>query len=295
MLKEGDIIKVEILKEITTPKGKPAFLALYHSRKFIINKNLFEDKHPKIGESIECFVDKVNCSGQIYITPLCNRSIIGQIQSFKLSKKGIVIDSLGKSKYLYQLQNSKNQKAVILSYHSIDFDKMECKIIGIKKNKLIVESPLLPDYSMSQNAIIKIEIIEERIIPEIGKCWLAKDPKGELHPISKEKFHHYNLSIGKNLNCTILGFDKYFNYKLEPQNPIYSAGIIYEFKSLRIEQIEDETGRMNSVLIVMDELGMEASIAQRDFKNTFPKNIKAEVYRITNGKLFIRATDNVNP
>ena len=295
MLKEGDIIKVEILKEITTPKGKPAFLALYHSRKFIINKSLFEDKHPIIGESIECFVDKVNCSGQIYITPLFNRSVIGQTQSFKLSQKLTVIDSLGKSKYLYQLQNSKKRKAEILSYHSFDFDKMECKIIGIKKNKLIVASPLLPDYSMNQNTMIKVDIIEEQIIPEIGKCWLAQDSKGELHPISKEKFHHYNLSIGMGISCSILGFDKFYNFKLEPQSPIYSVGEIYEFKSLRIEQIEDETGQLNSVLIVMDELGMEASIAQMNYPKTVPKNIKAEVYRITNGKLFIRAIDNVNP
>ena len=287
MLKEGDIIKVEILKEITTPKGKPAFLALYHSRKFIISKNLFEDNQPIIGESIDCFVDKVNCSGQIYITPLFHQSIIGQIQSFKLRQKVAVIDSLGKPKYLYQLKNSKNQKAEILSYHSIDFDQTECTIIGVKKNKLTLESPLFPDFSMSQNTLIKATIIEERIINNLGKCWIAQDNKGELHPISKEKFQHYNLSIGERISCSILGFDKYFNYKLEPKNPIYSVGKTYEFKTLRIEQIEDETGHMNSVLIVMDQLGMDASITQIPNKITLSERVKARVYRINNGRVYL--------
>jgi hypothetical protein len=293
MLKEGDIIKVEILKEITTPKGKPAFLALYHSRKFIIGKNLFEDKQPIIGESIDCFVDKVNCSGQIYITPLFSQSLIGQIQTFKLRQKVAVIDSLGKPKYLYQLNNLKNQKAEILSYHSIDFDQMECKIIGVKKNKLTLESPLFPDYSMSQNTLIKVKIIEERIVNNIGKCWIAQDNKGELHPISKEKFQHYNLSIGERISCSILGFDRYFNYKLEPKNPYYKVGKTYNFKTIGNSQLKDESGNINNLIIVEDAFGKEVTIAQMVNQNTLPKIIKAEVYRITNGRVYIRAADNL--
>lgn len=287
MLREGDIIRVDIIKETETPKGDSILLAVYQGSKFIIQKKLFVQEHNLVGSAFDCYVDKVNCSGQIFIEPLENKKLIGKTQVFKIIDRKTVLDSLGIKKYLYSLENSKKQKAHVLSYKTIQSTEIACKIIGVKKALLIVSLIKNHELTYHENQTIEVSIIEEKTIGNIGNCLIVKDKENHQHLISLAKFQHYNLEKKNSIICSILGFDKLYNHKLEPKNPLYSIGKTYRFKPIRIDKIKDETGTINLVLIVVDDLGMEASITQVSKDIDLTKKIKAIVHRINNGRLYL--------
>ena len=286
MLNEGDFIKLTIIGETQTPKGESVFIAKHNNRKFLLSKKLFTEKIPELNQSIDCYVDKVNCSGKIFIEPISERMLIGKTLLFKVMNRDNVYDSLGHMKSLFQLNQTDGYHATYISYNTISADELSCRIIEIKKSKLIIEPTDFPTiYKYNQQ--IQVQIIGVKQIDALGKCYLVKDFENRIHPILVEKFAHYQLKLGNKIDCQILGFDKKHNLKLEPKNPVYEIGEEYKFKTLRVEDARDIAGNQFKILIVQDRFSMEASIVQLPQSYTITPTVKARVYRINNGRLYL--------
>jgi len=286
MLNEGDLIKLKIIGETKTPKGEPVFIAKHIDRKFLLSKNLFTEDIPELNQSIDCYVDKVNCSGQIFIEPISERMLIGKTLLFNVINKDNVYDSLGNKKSLFHLKQKDGYQATYISYNTISTNELSCRVIEIKKSKLIIEPNNFPTiYKYNQQ--IQVQIIDVEQIDGLGNCYLAKDTESRIHPILVEKYAHYQLEIGNRIDCQILGFDKKHNLKLEPKNPVYEIGTEYEFKTLRLEDTSDAAGNQLKILIVQDQLSMEASIVQLPQSYKMTPTVMAQVYRISNGRLYL--------
>lgn len=287
MFKEGNIITVKIIGETTTPKGEEVFIVIHLNHKFLLSKETFTKTQPQIGQFVECIVDKVNCSGKIFLQAIKSITPIGTIEKFSVLHKNIVHDSLSQKKYQYSLLSNNGLRIHLISYSDTSSNIIKCKITGQNKSKLIIESliPGITNYHFEQ--VLSFKIIKTNDVDNIGLCYIVEDLFKRKHIISIAKYAHYNLNLGQNIQCRLLGFDKRFNLKLEPVNPIYEIGKQYIFETIRIEESKDDLGNNIRLLVVKDQLGMEASIVQLPNQITINDSITAYVYRINNGRLYL--------
>jgi len=286
MINEGDYIRLTIIAESKSPNGTSVFIAKHKNRKFILSKSLFKEDIPMLKQSISCFVDKINCSGHIYLIPISERKLVEKVLLFKLIKQEPVFDSLNQKKFHYYLIHNDELKANYLCYNKIQANELNCKIAGFKKSKPIIEPQEFPAI-YKYNTIINVKIKEIKNVDTLGDCYIVEDKEGRIHPISVEKFAHYQLQIDSEIKCQILGADKKHNLKLEPLNPKYEIGKVYQFKTLKLKDTSDDAGNRFKVLILQDDLGKEASIVQLSLNYKIKPRVKARVYRINNGRLYL--------
>jgi len=287
MIQEGDVIEVKIIKEVPLPNGKKALLGKFKQRLFILDKKQFGDLEIAVDETIECHVDKVNCSGKIYLSPNKTRSSIGSIKKYKILKIQTVEDTLGSAKYLLHLVGNLNTKAQYITYIKPIENSQSYIIRAREKSKYILEPIDTTACHYKYKQEIEVRIIDKTTIQKQGDYYIVEDRFKRKHIISYIKFKHYNLNIGDTLNCRIRGFDKQYNLKLEPSNPKYELGKTYYFETIDFIDSTDELGNPIKILSVKDCLGMEATIVQfpSDYKLT--KSVNAKVYRINNGRLYL--------
>ena len=287
MIKEGTIISVEIIGEAITPKGDHVYIASFQSKRFMLSKKLLHNKNIQIGQFVDCYVDKINCSGQIFIEPISDKLAIGNTISLTVLGNIAVSDSLQNTKYHVELQTKNGIQSEIISYYKIDSPTLECKIIGLKNAKLLVEDISNLQVYNQKNQIYEFQVIREIDVAEIGKSLYVRDAHHNSHIIPYSIFKHYNLRTKQKISCRVLGFDKFFNLKLEPKHPYYEIGNSYFFKTIRMDSSIDELGNIIQILIVVDKLGKEANIVQlpNNYKQT--EEVEAIVYRINNGRLYL--------
>jgi len=292
MLKEGDIVQVSILKEIQNPKGQYFYIGKYKKQKFLLPKELFSNGKPPIGQEIECLVEKINCSGKIFMRPV-EKKDDNTKQHFKIKHIEQVHDSLGNPKYKILLQTNDKNMREIISYKRPDTNVVKGKIIGYRKSTPIIKAPSLHSIYVT-NSVQEMKILEQRTINNIGTCFIVQDSYNRNHIIELDKFEHYNLQLYSKIDCRILGFDKKHNLKIEPQNPIYKIGETYEFETIRLEESYDELHNPIRILYVKDKLGKEASIVQLPHNYQIQPSVTAKVYRINNGRLYLEYQDKVS-
>jgi len=287
IIQEGAVIDVKIVKEILLPSGMMALLGQYNQRSFILNKNQFENLEIVFGKTIACHVDKVNCTGKIYLSPYKSRSLIGSIEEFSILNHEVVQDSLNNTKYLLHLLGNSSLKAQHITYIK-PIEKSQNYIIrDINKSKYILEPLDSASCNYKYEQEIEVDIIDKKEIQILGECLIVADHFNRKHLISYSKFRHYNLNIGDTVKCRIRGFDKQHNLKLEPSNPKYKLGKTYSFETIDFIDSTDESNNPTKILRVNDCLGMQATIVQLPSDYKLTKNITAKVYRINNGRLYL--------
>ncbi len=287
MIREGDVIDVKIIKEILLPNGKNALLGKFEQRLYILDKKQFGNHEIAVDETIECHVDKINCSGKVFLSPNKTRSLIGSIEKYKILKIQTVEDTLGNAKYLLHLTSSSATKTQHITYILPTKKSQKYTIRAIEKSKYVLEPINSTACNYTYESEIKVRIIYKTAIQNHGDYYIVEDCFKRKHIISYSKYRHYNLSIGDTLKCRIRGFDKQYNLKLEPTNPKYKLGKVYTFETIGFTDSTNESGNPIKILSVKDCLGMEATIVQLPSNYKLEKTIRAKVYRINNGRLYL--------
>lgn len=273
---------------------------------FFILKNKFGGKHLlksihynhynlQVGETIKCRIDKINCSGKIYLEPENPKYKVEETYSFKIKtiidqinsvgeneKAAVVIDDFGK-----EINCSLPTDFKIAPKQ----DKLNCKVLRIKKGELYIS---ISEYK-SENISKQIgkdywfEISNIKKIKNNEDYYILKDENNNSYSLKVDMYKHYNFQINQKIKCTVTKFNTDGHLKIEPIHPHYIIGEVYSFNYLRTIEETDPLGNKEYVVIVKDILGVETKVRSQNIHSnkSFSETIQCRVDGIRKGKAIL--------
>ncbi|MCK4661399.1 MAG: hypothetical protein KAT68_00930 [Bacteroidales bacterium] len=281
-LEENKYYSFKILKTTIAPDNCEYYvLECPYGNKYLLNKSYYDNYGLKINREIICKIDRINCSGKIFLEPEHPNYIEGNSYKFEYIKTqeitnvigerepGIIVkDILGKEwtvPYKNDIQNKKN---------------VELKIERIKKGKLFLNNSYTAKYktSLKKDKSYNFKILSIIIINNI-KYYALEDEFTGKHLLDFDYFTDYNYKEGDKIKCRVVKFSTKGRYILEPEHPKYNIGKIYNFPVIRIKQTKSDC-----FVIVEDCFKNEISIKVND---KIGKKLSCKVENIRKGKLVL--------
>lgn len=246
------------------------------------------------GQQIRCRVDKINCNGQMFLEPEHPVYREGREYDFEVVETGLQSSLLHDKACYYRVKDvhGKTWNVMVFSEpESMEQHKVKCRVVRIKKGMLFLnlagETPLQTHLKIGQEYLF--EILEEKKNPsDKHMYYLLKDRLGHRHLLMKKYYPHYNLKPGQQIWCKVDKFSSEGSYLLEPRNPYYETGKVYNFAVLRLDKLIFSDESVQDVLILKDYFGDEVKVFVEPATLEYLQNItevKALVSRIRKSRL----------
>ncbi|MGC9374306.1 MAG: hypothetical protein ACP5DQ_04610 [Bacteroidales bacterium] len=264
--------------------------------KHLLNANHYQHYQLKEGQTLICTIDKINCSGKIFLEPENPEYTEGKIYSFDLLKIIDRINSVGekeKAAIVKDIFGMETTCSIPKNYAiEIKSKKIKCKVLRIKKGQLFLAVPEIKDI-VKQPEIGKVytfTVVDIKPLEENMDYYLLKDEFNNLYSLKKDMYQHYGFKIGQKIKCLVTKFDTDSHLKIEPVHPYYEVGKTYSFKYLRTEKETNPWGKEENVIIVEDVFGLETKVRSINTKiiiNNNPKIINCSVDGVRKGKAIL--------
>lgn len=141
MLEEGKMYRFFVDKLLTLPDANYFLLIDEWNKKHLLLQKYYTDYSIKVGTHINCYVNKINCNGKIFLEPEHPIYKIGDIDNFTITKlEERVKKKSGEFYYVALAQNRKTSKAAVINY-DINFVmpfNAKCEVIKIKKAEVLL-------------------------------------------------------------------------------------------------------------------------------------------------------------
>jgi len=204
----------------------------------------YQDYNIKVGETITCKVDKINCSGKIFLEPEHPYYKKGEVYTFKYINRTEIINSINKVDISVIVEDVNNNKIQITGF---DFEpdnqgNINARIDLIKKGRLYLSFPDAKktiDYLVSEN-FYEFTIIDLKTFYGDQEHWVLQDDFKNQFYLRVKYYDKFCLSIGKVIKCEVVKIDSNNKIILEPEHPFYKKGEMHEFK-LAVNRKEPNT------------------------------------------------------
>jgi len=261
---EGKWYRFKIEKVISLPEKGDFFVLCHDSgRKMLLNSAHYHNYQYQIGQEISCRIDKVNCTGQIFLEPEHPLYKEQESYEFEVTSTKQCYENI----YVLEVYDIFRNILQIIYACKTDF-KIE-NSVRLKVDRIKKGIPLLDFEHMkvNENDFKDVFNINQKYIfnvlknIQLGKenYWLLESDANKS--ILKEKhYKHYNIIMGEQIYCNVIGYQSNGLLKVEPINPWYQVGESYTFIISGLEEIQDIDGNIISNLIVYDNQGNKCSV-----------------------------------
>ncbi|NVO09498.1 MAG: hypothetical protein HXX16_06005 [Bacteroidales bacterium] len=260
---EGIWYSFSISGIVDIPDKGEHFILLHDSgRKMLLRTDYYVKYNYALGQIIECRVDKVNCTGQVFLEPKHPHYNDGQVYSFDIIRIFLDEESLYNAKvkdvfsneidvYLYQTDGLQTKKNIML------------QVVQVKKGL-----PILCDIQKGKSEIIEFDYGKEikLKVKSVKKYnsedfYILYDGDTIKTKIKVKYYKNYGFDIGDEVICEIIGIESnnYF-IVVEPKNPWYKIGNVYTFTKIGIEKYAGLEEDKAKVMIVLDNNGNKCGV-----------------------------------
>jgi hypothetical protein len=296
VLKEGNSYCFRVLHEIEMPPDNEGWYVLeseYGSRHLIL-KEYYSHYELFPGKEIICRVDKVNCSGKIFLEPINPFIKNGESLLFDIVSSLEHINSFGEKEKLLSLTDPWGKQAFLNvdQQFGIDGNKILCRIERVKKGNLLISDPArkyfgegrIPDAGQP----FKIDGIIS-LSPNLEYYILSQG--NSLHYLRVKYFTNYGFHKGDLIEARVLGPAGLYQHYLEPLHPFYTPGETYLFDYVRTEELPEVKEHHTYNLIVKDLLGHEYALQRSGNEPPWIKKVVARVSEIRMSKCQLEFID----
>ena len=245
--------------------------------------------HFSINQTILCKVDKISCSGKIYLEPkhpyyqINNTYLFDFIEIvdahnlyFQPIKFVVLKDKLNQFIYL-PLWTEKSQLP----------EQMELRVVRIKKSKIIALPNFEPfDYIPIDGEWNNLKLINAFDMPDEGPFYLFEDDLKKWHIAPKKYFGKELLPIGYTVRAITSKnrTNNYYHFEFEHPNYNYGSEVEFDIVSKNLVDIEKD----NSVWQVSLNIAGEPQIVKLPLScKTKEKKLILKVGLIRKGKLVL--------
>jgi hypothetical protein len=255
--KEGEEYNFNVLRIVEIPE-EGTFYLLHHlsGRRLLLPYETYKKYSIEIGSYLECRIDKVNCTGKVFLEPKHPIYRDGYKYNFRIIKDNtfevgfiVVMDCL----------NNEIKVEIPKNVELVNKQDVELTVARVKKGV-----PILYFQNKNQNRHKKligkslpfkvVTITKNNYGEEVYIIYNESVPQVEL---KVKHYRSYGLSIGQLIEATMLGIKEDGSLKVEPKNPFYEIGKEYEFGIAAFEKSELNS---NPIIIVEDNMGSRIGI-----------------------------------
>lgn len=236
-LEEGEVHTFHVLKKTNIPDEGDFFLVRHSSgRRLLIPEKYYINYDIQPGSTIDCKVDKVSCTGKVYLEPIHPYYKEGRVYLFFIVET--VSSSIHEDKS-YQIiveDVFQNRIETIVDHETYASSavgrNINLRVLFIKKG---IPNLIHPSESIANNYVkligrtLQFEITEKTKSKQNEEILILRSKEGHKATIKLKHFSAYNISVGNVLNCNIYGYTNSGELKVEPESPFYTIGEVYDF------------------------------------------------------------------
>lgn len=251
----------------------------------LLNAEYYNHYAIQPGLILNCKVDKINCTGRIFLEPLNPKYSVGQLYSFP-----VVACEMVKDKFILTVEDE------FFAKHTVTFTENPgktaiCKVDKIKKAKLYLSDPNAGDnvwFDDGKNYSFKV--VEIKDTPDCGECFFLEDDQKRTHILPTENYVQYNIKKSDTISCTVISQSESGRCTLEPVHPIYTPGELHSFEVLELKFEKSYNEQYEWVLYVLDKFGNKILLAIDDNKPDEFQNctrVVCQIDRVKKGRVFL--------
>jgi len=282
-LVEGEVYPFQV-KGLVMPGDGLEYLILIDpfGVKHLLEYKAYEEFYLKDKSKIDCRVDKINCTGKIYLEPIHPHYKLNEIYSFKL---------LGYTHHKHENQHTQQVgvfEDLMKNHILISSDEMtrglkigeyqKFRVYKIKNGKIFLTDRLYKqDFSAFHIGYLYSFLIKDRIdrINE-DPYFEIEGMDGKIYRIREKFYLSYGLKPGDTCKCMLINNgDSLF---LEPEHPYFKVGKEYLFEILKKEDISVYPNLKKPAYFLKNDYGKPVVILADDVS---PKNLENNHIRCT--------------
>jgi len=267
---EGQEYEFTVINRLSLPPDDDIFLVLispFQTRHLLAEKH-YVHYNIMAGQKIKCRIDKINCSGKIYLEPEHPFYKEKQMYDFPVKRAETIVNSSGKPEKMLVVADCWNNDVYVnASGMDTNIKHIKCSVDRIKKAKLYLTPAACMrkqvNYDMDRVYTFLVDCIVT--LAEDEEYYVLKDESGNLHYLRKKYYKDYGLIPGSQVCARFTSTPSAYRHYLEPIHPRYKPGNIYEFMYKGIESYINESGEEVKKLIVSDGTGNDYFVNCNDW------------------------------
>jgi hypothetical protein len=295
---EGKTYKFVVNGKVLLPPDDEEFLILlsHFGSRHLLQYQPYKDYGLKKGDEVNCRVDKISCSGKMYLEPEHISYKEGSVYSFKNLGFEEILNSEEKAERFLRVEDVNGQTTFVNigELSPRDFpETVLCRVDRIKKGKLYLSlaqtSPLVS--RLEKGRTYEFLVTGLVTLAEDEEYYVLLDEFEELHYLRHKYFTDYGIETGDTIRCYVLNQPRLFRHYLEPEHPFYRIGARYDFFVSGTEVHTDEFGGEVIKLIVKDGSDKEYFAGCDDYLDKLPEagtTVKCLVEGIRMSKLLLK-------
>lgn len=294
--KEGEIHPFKITGFTEMPGTDESFYILENpfGGKHLLKSVHYKHYNLELNHEVICKIDKINCSGKIYLEPENPIYKEGEIYNFTFVKLIEQLNSVGEKEKAAVVKNQFNED-VICSLPkdcqlSGNIKNLQCKVLRIKKGELYLAIPEIQNKKPKIGKNYWFDLIDMKPLENNIEHYILRDEFGNLYSLKKDMYQHYGFKTGQKIQCTVTKYNADAHLKIEPIHPHYQIGESYLFKYLYSEEDLNPLGEKEIALIVEDFYGVETKVRtlhSNKIPDPIPEYINCKVDGIRKGKAIL--------
>jgi hypothetical protein len=293
--KEGQRFQFVITNKLVLPgTDEPNFILLGpDQKKYLLPEQYYENYHLKVGQTIMCTIDKINCSGKIFLEPDHPYYKIGERYDFLVLRLAERENFLGRTQLIAWVRDLHGLEwsCPIDKDDDIEpgYSYLACRVERIKKGELILSLPAMTSRFTSLRAgLIYSFKLQDIKTFEGEEFYVLKDTIGNFHRLPVSNFVQYGFKPGQSLDAMVVKYKPNGECLIEPVHPFYKIGESYSFKYSGLQKTIDLFGRIEAVITVTDVFGQEIKVKPQSWQTQLdsysPENITCLVQNFRRGR-----------
>lgn len=228
---EGNIISLLIKKKVVLSQNEELWiLESMLGDKFTLNNKTYKHYNLSIGKTIKAKIDRINCSGRIFIEPEHPIYKEGNTYNFEL-KKILNIKNKEADIIIIDCYSNEIQTKVHIQNISEIANKIALKVAFCRKGlALVYDSTLEGTLKYQERQIYPFKILGIENGPNEEEQFILADEEGLRQFLFVQDYEEYNFKTDQIIHCEVIRINAGRILTLEPLHPHYKIGEIIELE-----------------------------------------------------------------
>ncbi|HNW90654.1 MAG TPA: hypothetical protein PKN48_13395 [Bacteroidales bacterium] len=257
---EGQEYEFMVKNRVNLPPDDEVFFVLFSpfQTKHLLSEKPYINYNIVPGKKIRCRIDKINCTGKIYLEP--EHPFYKEKNSYEFPVIGVedIVNSDGEPEKMLVVEDCWHHH-IFMNIGASDLvsdvaKSVKCRVDRIKKGKLYLSllNNMPHTFAFEVGRDYEFRIHRMVTLAEDEEYFELIDESGKVHYLKKKYYKNYNFSMGDVIKCRFTAQPALFRHYLEPVHPYYKIGEVYDFFFSGIESFINESGEEVKKIMVSD-------------------------------------------
>jgi hypothetical protein len=244
-----------------------------------------------LDDKIKCRVDKINCTGRIFLEPEHPFYKLGENYELKYDHSESIVNAMGTPELIAVFTDSKGQFPKIPQDDLAGPPKAgktyKFNISRIKQGQIFISIPgSANDYSgMLENNIYTFILSRLKTYTDKYEYFVFVDDAGKEFLLRTKFFKKYNFNIGDTINCMYRRINE--EDFLEPVHPLYKVGKTYIFDIIGNTEINQYPEGKEKAYILKNDFGKDILLPENQIRQIKNNKVECKVIDIIKSRVYL--------